>query len=73
MSVDWEKLERLADAARIELDVDRLQYIENNWNEFTEIEYETLLQKLYEAVPDPITHGRGYGQKDIIKHLKKLS
>ncbi len=55
-----------------EPDIMRIKHLEDNWNEFTEVEYQDILSKLYDNQIDPISNGLNYGQKDIIKHLKKL-
>ena len=70
--VDFYYIERLADMAGIEVDWGRLDYINENWNEFTESEYYNLVNKLRENEQDPVTSGMNYNQTDILKHLKKL-
>ena len=70
--VDFYYIERLAEMAGLEPDWNRLDYINENWNEFTEIEYYFIIEKLKESELDPVTMGFNYNQTDIKNHLKKL-
>lgn len=70
--IDWDSLEKIAQTSSYELPVDRLMYLEKNWNEFAEEEYKEIVKKIYDNQLDPISYGFNYGQKDIIKHLNKL-
>lgn len=71
--VNWTYCERLIQGSSIDTSaiLNRLYYIESNWNEFTEIEYYDLLEILRDSQLDPILSGSNYIQKDIIKHLQK--
>ena len=73
--VNWNYCERLlkssSDPDNEEIR-DRLIYIDTNWNEFTELEYYEIVKDLVENQQDPIISGHSYGQKDIVKHLRKL-
>ena len=70
--VDFYLLERLEGLSSIEVDWGRMDYINENWNEFTEMEYYSMIDKLKESELDPVTSGLNYNQTDILKHLKKL-
>ena len=56
----------------IEVDWNRIEYIDTNWDEFTKLEYYSIIEKLKESQLDPITSGQNYNQTDILTHLKKL-
>lgn len=71
--VDFYLIERLENMSSIEVDWGRMDYINENWNEFTEIEYYSIIEKLRQTEVDPITSGLNYNQTDILNHLKKLS
>ena len=53
-------------------DHDKRQIIESMLHSFDVMEADTVIQDLYRNQLDPITHGTGYGMKDIIRHLNKL-
>jgi len=71
-NVNFYLLESLQESSSIELNWGRVEYINENWNEFTEQEYYDLIQHLKDNELDPITQGRNYNQTDIKNHLKKL-
>ena len=71
-NVNFYLLESLQESSSIEVDWGRVDYINENWNEFTEREYYDLIQHLKDNELDPITQGRNYNQTDIKNHLKKL-
>lgn len=50
--------------------MDRLVFIDNNWNEFTEEEYYITVRKLLEERLEPITNGFYYNQTDIKNLIK---
>lgn len=56
----------------MEVDWGRMDYINENWNEFTEMEYYDFIDKLKRSELDPVTSGQNYNQTDIRKHLNKL-
>lgn len=70
--VDFYLLEKLESTSSIEVDWGRVDYINENWNEFTEMEYYNFIEKLKQAELDPVTSGQNYNMSDIKKHLKKL-
>lgn len=70
--VDFYLLERLESTSSIEVDWGRMDYINENWNEFTEMEYYNFIEKLKQSELDPVTSGQNYNQTDIRKHLNKL-
>lgn len=71
-NVNFYLLESLESSSSLEVDWSRVDYINENWNEFTEIEYYDLIGKLKDNELDPITQGRNYNQTDIRNHLNKL-
>lgn len=70
--VDYVYIDKLMTLSTIEIDWNRIDYIDNNWNEFTELEYWTIISKLKESQLDPITSGQNYNQTDILNHIRKL-
>lgn len=70
--VDFYLLEKLESTSSIEVDWGRMDYINENWNEFTEMEYYNFIEKLKQSELDPVTSGQNYNQTDIRKHLNKL-
>lgn len=56
--------------------LNRLVIMEDTWNdnvdEFYKLELDNIIRTLLDNQLDPITHGRGYQQTDILNHLKKL-
>lgn len=70
--VDYPYIEKLLSLATIDIDWDRIEYIDKNWNEFTEIEYYAIISNLKQSQLDPITSGQNYNQTDILKHINKL-
>ena len=70
--VDYPYIEKLASLSTIDVDWHRLDFIDNNWNEFTELEYYNIKDKLISSQLDPILSGQNYNQTDIRKHLNKL-
>jgi len=70
--VDFYLLERLESTSSMEVDWGRMDFLNENWNEFTELEYYSYIDKLKESELDPVTSGQNYNQTDILKHLKKL-
>jgi hypothetical protein len=70
--VDYVYIDKLMTLSTIEIDWYRIDYIDNNWNEFTELEYWTIISKLKESQLDPITSGQNYNQTDILNHIRKL-
>lgn len=70
--VDFYMIERLQRTSAVVIDWDRLEFINENWNEFTEQEYYRLIDYLKDNQMDAITSGFNYNQTDIRKHLKKL-
>lgn len=70
--VDWYLIDKLSAMSSYKPDTDRLIYLEDNWGEFEEAEYWGVVQKLKDNQLDPIVHALNYGQKDIMRHLKKL-
>lgn len=71
-NVNFYLLQSLEQSSSLEVDWGRVDYINENWNEFTEQEYYDLIQHLKDNELDPITQGRNYNQTDIKNHLKKL-
>lgn len=71
-NVNFYLIESLESASSIEVDWGRLDFINENWNEFTELEYYAIIQELKDNELDPVTHGRNFNQTDIRKHLNKL-
>jgi hypothetical protein len=71
-NVNFYLIESLEECSSLDVDWTRLDYINENWNEFTEMEYYDLIQKLKDNELDPVTQGRNYNQTDIRNHLKKL-
>ena len=71
-NVNFYLIESLEQCSSLDVDWTRLDYINENWNEFTEMEYYDLIEKLKDNELDPITHGRNYNQTDIKNHLNKL-
>ena len=76
MNLDWFHLEQLinrssySDSMKAKLET-RLIQLEDQDNEFAELEYFTIIEKLKDNQLCPIEHGMNYGQKDIIRKLKK--
>lgn len=70
--VDFYYIEKLESISSIEVDWDRLDYIDQNWNEFTETEYYSIIDKLKDNELDPISSGQNYSTRDIQKKLKNL-
>ena len=70
--VDFYYIEKLDGLSSMEVDWGRLDYINENWNEFTELEYYSIIGKLKDNELDPITSGQNYGTRDIQKKLKNL-
>ena len=70
--IDWYYLEKISGKSSYKPNINRLIEMENNWNEFTEIEYREILRKTRENIIDPIPNGMNYNQTDIRRHLKKL-
>ena len=70
--VNWNAIEKLSRLSTYRIDYDRLEYLEENENEFTQAEYWVIIERLKENILDPITSGMNYYQSDILKHLKKL-
>lgn len=52
--------------------IDRVVFIENNWNEFTELEYYSIIKELKNNQLDKIAFGLNYQANHITKHLKQL-
>lgn len=71
---DWWSVEKLLDGytGDKEVVVSRLIELENQDNEFAQAEIEMIIDDLYDKQIDPITSGFNYGQREIIRHLKKL-
>ena len=72
LPVNWDKITLLTSMSTYKPDDDRLIYIDNNWNEFTEAEYDLIMANLYNNLLDPIAFGFGYDQGDIKRHLRKI-
>lgn len=70
--VDFTLIGKLELTSTYKVDHDRLIYIDDNWNEFTELEYEGIIRLLRWNQLDPILNGFGYNQTDIRRHLNKL-
>ena len=74
---DWYTLEKilstcaLSEQQKEEL-TDRLMILEKSENEFAEDEIYQIIDKIYQNQQDHIVSGNNYGQRDIIRHLKKL-
>ena len=52
--------------------IDRIIFIETNWNEFTELEYYQIVNNLKLNQLDPIAYGLNYNQTALKKHLSKI-
>lgn len=50
----------------------RVVFIESNWNEFTELEYYSIIKELQDNQLDKIAFGLNYQANHITKHLKHL-
>lgn len=70
--IDWYTIEKLSATSSYNPDIDRLIHLEKNFGEFEQLEYEGIIQKLYQNQIDPIANALNYGQNDIIRHLRKL-
>lgn len=51
--------------------IDRVIYIETNWNEFTQAEYWEIIKDLENNQLDRIAFGLNYKMGDILKHIKQ--
>ena len=71
-NVNFYLLESLETSSSVDVDWGRVDYINENWNEFTEHEYYDLIEHLKDNELDPITQCRNYNMGDIKRHLKKL-
>ena len=70
--VDFNYILKLERNSSVDADWIRLLYINDNWNEFTELEYYGIIDKLKQNELDPIASGLNYGTRDIQKKLNKL-
>lgn len=77
MQFNWYYIEKLLACCSLPAEeqdriVDRLRVIEQSEDEFCEMEFWLIHERLVDNQFDPITAGHNYGQTDIIKHLSKL-
>ena len=79
--IPFQYIEKLLDASNYTPEekqsvIDRLIIMEDTLNddveEFYKLEIDSIILSLLQNQLDPITHGRGYNQTDILNHLKKL-